>query len=205
MEALGSLTQFLSSGAGSSLFKIGELGLTGAGLAGNISAEKQQQDAYNLAKKQEQTLPDPTALAKQVSAATQPLNAGLVQGVENTVSGNLAEQGLSQAPGIQAATLAQALAPFEQQNQQQALQLVLTRLGLPLSYIQTMLANQPKQTNLSPLLALLTRQNNPSPTGTGGSTSLSTPNDFLNLTYPQTSQAPPPDTGGFDLPSDVWA
>src|ERR1700741_2348097 len=76
----------------------------------------------------------------EVRAATQPLSLGLVQDVTSQVSGTLAERGLSQAPGIQATELATALAPYQQQNQQTALQLVLTRLGLPLEYAKTILA-----------------------------------------------------------------
>lgn len=144
-----------------------EGGMAGAGLIGNILNEKARSDELGYLKNQQKQLQDPTALAKQVVAATQPLSQGLIQGVENTVSGSLAEQGLSQAPGIQAATLSQALAPFYQQNQNTALQLVMRRLGLPMEYAQTYLAGLPQNSNLSPLLALLMRNNNPSSTSGG--------------------------------------
>jgi hypothetical protein len=163
MDMLGNLGQivgnFFQGGGG----KLLESGLTGAGLIGNLLTQKQRSDELSYLQNQQKQLQDPTALAKQVAAATQPLNTGLVQGVENQVQGSLAEQGLSQAPGIQAAVLSQALAPFEQQNQQTALQLVLQRLGLPLSYASTYLQGLPQPANLSPLLALL--QSKP---GTGG-------------------------------------
>lgn len=64
----------------------------------------------------------PQQEAQQVAAMTQPLNDQLVQGVSNPVQAYLAERGLAQAPGVQAQTLAQALAPFEQQNIQTAQQ-----------------------------------------------------------------------------------
>src|ERR1700687_2418714 len=49
----------------------------------------------------------------------------------------------------------QALAPFEQQNQNTALQLVMERLGLPIQYANAYLQGLPKSSNMSPLLALL--------------------------------------------------
>lgn len=149
----------------SSVLPIAEGGMAGAGLIGNILNEKQRSDQISALNKQEKNLPDPTALAKQVAAATQPLNMGLVQGVENQVQGSLASQGLSQAPGIQASVLSQSLAPYEQQNQSTALQLVMQRLGLPLEYAATILGGLPKDTNLAPLLALLQKGS-----GTGGPT-----------------------------------
>lgn len=155
MDTIAQLGKFLESPAGGSLLKVGELGLSGAGLVGNILNEKQRSDQLSALTKQEKNLPDPTALAKQVALATQPLNTGLVQGVENSVQGSLASQGLAEAPGIQAAVLSQALAPYQQQNQSTALQLVMQRLGLPLQYAQTILGGLPPNTNLAPLLALL--------------------------------------------------
>jgi hypothetical protein len=67
----------------------------------------------------------------------------------------LAEQGLSQAPGIQAAATTQAVAPFAQQNQQRALEIVMQRLGLPIQYAQAYLSSLPGGVNLAPLMALL--------------------------------------------------
>ncbi len=139
------------------------LGTTGMGVVGNILNQKARSDELGYLKNQQKILSDPTAMAKQVAAATQPLNTGLVQGVENQVQGTLAEQGLAQAPGIQAAVLSQALAPYYQQNQNTALQLVMERLGLPLQYASTYLSGLPQNSNLAPLMALLQR-NNPSST-----------------------------------------
>jgi len=160
MDALGSIGSFFGSGgAGSGLMSLLGLGTTGAGLVGNILNQRTQSQQINKL----QSLEDPTKLAKEVAAATAPLNTGLVQGVENQVQGSLASQGLAEAPGIQASVLAQALAPYEQQNQQTALQLVLAQLGIPVSILQ----NLPKGSNLSPLLAMMMlRQNNPSSSST---------------------------------------
>lgn len=73
----------------------------------------------------------PEAVSNMVTAATKPLEAGLVKGTENVVNASLAEQGLSQAPGIQSQVLAQALAPYQQNAQAMALQQVLKTIGLP--------------------------------------------------------------------------
>jgi hypothetical protein len=98
------------------------------GTVGNIFEDvkrNQYQDfVMNLIK-------NPQALAALVQKIQQPLNNGLTQAVGNQVQGNLAERGLSQAPGIFAASESQALAPFYQQNQNTATQAILSALGLP--------------------------------------------------------------------------
>ena len=197
MEQLGQLGQFFSGSSGQGLLKLGELGTAGAGLFGNISAERQAQKQRDYLAKQEATLADPTALAAKVAAATQPLNRGLVESVGNTVSGTLAEQGLAQAPGIQATALSQALAPFEQANQQTALQLVMKQLGLPIEYAQTLLANQPKQTNLAPLLALLQKGATP---GAGPGSAIDPSNIGALMKLLQSGQMPgqTPTTSSYD-------
>lgn len=76
----------------------------------------------------------PEQLSSMVTKATQPLNAGLVQEVGNTVQADVASRGLAESPGVWAATESQTLAPYEQQNQNTAVQLVLRQLGLPIEY-----------------------------------------------------------------------
>jgi hypothetical protein len=168
-EMLSSVGSFFggSGGAGGGLLDLLGLGTSGAGLINNISTGIQENQQISKLK----SLENPTNLSKEVAAATQPLNSGLVQSVGNTVDASLAEKGLAQAPGIEATTLSQSLAPFEQQNQQTALQLVLQQLGIPESILGAL---GKQQTNISPALALLMRQNNPS----GGS----------NPTNPNSSQ-----------------
>jgi hypothetical protein len=73
----------------------------------------------------------PEAVSNMVAAATKPLSSGLTSSVSNVVNANLAEQGLSQAPNIQAQVLSQALAPYQQNEQQMALEQVLKTIGLP--------------------------------------------------------------------------
>jgi hypothetical protein len=199
MEALQSIGTFFGSSGGKGLTSLAELGATGAGLFGNISAERQKAQEMDYLKKQQNAIGDPTKLAAEVAAATQPLNRALVQDVGNQVSGTLAEQGLSQAPGIQASTLATSLAPFEQQNQQTALQLVMKRLGLPIEYANALLANNPKGTNLAPLLALLQKGNTGAATGAVGMQPAVMPaaNASWNASLPGQSSAPPPDSSSW--------
>ena len=179
-DALANIGSFFSSDSGGGLLKALEAGMGGAGLIGNILNEKARSDQLGALTNAEKHLPDPTALAKQVAAATAPLNTGLVQGVENQVQGSLASQGLAQAPGIQASVLSQSLAPFEQQNQSTALQLVMQRLGLPLEYASTILAGLPKDTNLAPLLALLQNKGTGTPGATGPTPNLPTLLDIFS-------------------------
>jgi hypothetical protein len=161
-DMLGSLGAFFggSGSAGSGLLDLLGIGTAGAGTVGNIMNQKQRSDQINKLN----ALDNPTKLAQEVSQTTAPLNQGLVQSVGNTVSGQLAEQGLSQAPGIQATELSQALAPFEQQNQSTALSIVLQQLGIP----QSIIASLPNNANIAPIIAMLMRQNNPG----GGSSGL---------------------------------
>jgi hypothetical protein len=157
-QTLGSIGSFFSGPTGKGIGTLAELGATGAGLAGNLSADKQRQDAASAAKANMNLTPQ--QLAQMVSGAQQPLNAALVQAVTGNVNANLAEQGLSQAPGLIATAESQALAPFQQMNQQTAMQLVLQKLGLPAEFARTI----PPNSNLAPLLAMLFKGGNPTPT-----------------------------------------
>jgi hypothetical protein len=79
----------------------------------------------------------PEAISAVAAKLQQPLSQGLTQGVGNVVNADLAEQGLSQAPGIQSQVLSQALAPAQLQEQQMALQAALQAIGLPASALQS--------------------------------------------------------------------
>ena len=148
-EFLGQIGNFFGSTAGKGLGEVAGLGATGAGLVGNLLADRQRAAAASQAQKNANLTP--AQLSAQVNQATAPLNANLVQAITGNVNANMAEQGLSQAPGLQASAIAQGLAGPEQQNQQTALQLVLQRLGLPAEFARTI----PQNANLSPLLAML--------------------------------------------------
>src|SRR5229473_394004 len=103
-------------------------GLFGAGEVGNVIEERKRAQYQSLLM---DLINHPEKLTAMVLKAQRPLDNSLVQSINNRVQGDLAERGLSQAPGIFAASEAQALAPFQQQNQQTALQQVLASLGLP--------------------------------------------------------------------------
>src|ERR1035438_4054125 len=100
----------------------------GGGTIGNI-IEQMKKSAYQ--NKIMGLLNNPAALAQMAAKLQKPLDAGLTQSVTNQVQGNMAERGLSQAPGIFAASESQALAPFVQQNQQTAMNAVMQLLGMP--------------------------------------------------------------------------
>lgn len=148
-DFLGQIGNFFASSAGKGLSEIAGLGATGAGLIGNLLNDRQRAEAAARAKANMNLTPQ--QLGAQVSGATQPLDRALVQAVTGQVNANLAEQGLSQAPGLIATATSQALAPYEQQNQQAALQLVLRRLGLPAELAATI----PQNAQLGPLIAML--------------------------------------------------
>lgn len=124
-------------------------GLTGAGEIGNIAANRQR--GQLMSEEQKWAKLTPQQLAAKVSGATAPLSQGLTQAVGNTVQGELGERGLAQAPGIFNASLAQALAPYYQRNQEMALQAILQQMGLPIEMARLL----PGNTDLAPLLKLL--------------------------------------------------
>jgi hypothetical protein len=206
MEALSGIGQFFGSPAGKGIGELAGLGSAGAGLIGNLDAEKQRQQTLNTIKSNEALLANPQALASDVAQTTQPLNANLVQSVGNSVNANLAEQGLSQSPGITASVLTQSLAPYEQQNQQQALTILMQRLGLPIEYGKALLGGLPTSSNLAPLLALLQKS---AGSGTGQPITNfpnimqmfaqnQTPASLAQPTWsPTSSNLTPPDTGGY--------
>lgn len=73
---------------------------------------------------------NPQKLQAYEQGFVKPLNAGLVKGVENQAQGYAAERGLAQSPALQQEIVAQALGPYEQQNQQEGYQNALAALGL---------------------------------------------------------------------------
>jgi hypothetical protein len=207
-ELIGTIASTVSKLPWGNILKGAEGGMAGAGLIGNLLTAKKRSDELNYLKQQQAALQDPTKLAAQVRAATQPLNLGLTEAVGNQVSASLAEQGLSQAPGIQATVLGQALAPFQQQNQETALRLVMERLGLPLQYAQAYLQGLPQPTNLAPLMWLLQQPKGGAMGGGGGTTAAGTP-PFVGPMpfdysggYPSVWNPPagPTSTGDFGFP-----
>ena len=188
-DFLSSIGTFFGSGAGQGLAKLAGLGATGAGLIGNLGAEKQAQKEENFLTGQQNYIAGltPQAISKMAVQGAAPLDAGLVQAIGNQVGGTLAEQGLAQSPGIQAASLAQAEAPYIENNFNTSLQAVLQKLGLPAQIAGTALAGMPKPVSLAPLLALLMKGGGPG----GGITGTTPPftgggGDLLNILFPPT-------------------
>lgn len=167
-EAISSLGGILSGGGGGvpSWMKLLLGGMTGAGEIGNIMADRQRASLMNKEKSWMDMTPQ--ALAAKVSAATKPLDAGLTQGVGNTVQGQMGERGLAESPGIYSAVLSQALAPYYQKNQSDALALVLKQMGIPLESASLL----PGTSQMSPLLALLMKSMQKPTTDMGSAPSL---------------------------------
>lgn len=126
-ELLSSVGSFIG-GAG------GKGALAAAGLGSNIASGVQnfeQQGRYNSAQSYLNNLiQNPAAFAAAQQKYTQPLNQGLVSAVTNSTNAQLAERGLGGSSAITQATLAQALAPYIQQNQQAGQQSLLASLGM---------------------------------------------------------------------------
>ena len=144
----------------------------GAGVVGNLlgqheqNAYTQQQTAYQ--KYLQDLAKNPAALSAMVNKATLPLSGALIQGINNSVQGDLASRGLSQAPGIFAATESQALAPYLLSQQDQARQQVLQSLGLGQGQQPGAQFPQPQNMTLALQQALQSIKGaSPQPTGGG--------------------------------------
>lgn len=119
-----------------SLSKFAPLMSAGTGLMGMVNQ-------FSLASKEKAAMDRAAYYAKHPEAISaiaeklqQPLSQGLVKGTENIVNASMAEQGLSQAPGIQSQVLSQALAPYQQNAQQMALTAALQAIGLPMDALK---------------------------------------------------------------------
>jgi hypothetical protein len=138
-----------SGSATSGIAPLAQIGTGVAGTVGNIEANNtrnsvlQQQMNYT---NQLQNM-TPAQLAQGIQQLQQPLSTGLAQSVGNTVQGQLSERGLSQAPGIYAQSLTQALAPYQLQEQQLATNAYLQKLGLPISSRPSPFGPYPASTN----------------------------------------------------------
>jgi hypothetical protein len=177
-----------------------QIGTAGSGLIGNIMTSIQQGNVASAAEKNAKLTPG--QLGSMVSGATAPLDRSLVNDVNNQVQGDMASRGLAEAPGIFAATEAGALAPFEQANQDRALQLILAKLGLPASTLAALRSGGGGMANLSPLLQMIMKQ---FPGGKTNDASMPSQANLLSLFNPN----PTPDpgltttnnwTGSTDLP-----
>lgn len=138
MDAIGKIFTSIPGvgGGGNPIWQtLLKLGTAGAGSIGNILASMKRNDVLNTSLNNQKNLMalanNPNALATNISKLERPLSAGLTSSVGNAVQGYLAERGLSESPGIASETLAQGLAPYQQQEQQMAINSYLSTLGLP--------------------------------------------------------------------------
>ena len=145
MDALSSI--------GSTVGKILPGALTAGGFINNLLTQRTVNARQNFV---ENLIKNPVAMQKYIAGFTQPLSKGLTQNVGNEVQGYLGERGLSYSPAISGDVMAQALAPYQQQEQQMGVSAALQSLGM------TPGAPGP-MSNVSGPLALLLRQLNPTP------------------------------------------
>lgn len=157
----GGLTGFLKGVA-----PYAGLGSAGLGVLGNIQANRSRNAVLDaeMARMNAYNKLTPAQVSSGISALEQPLSSNLLHSVGNAVSGQLAERGLSQAPGIQAQALAQGLAPYQLQEQQLAQQAFFQKLGLPIQAQPSPFGPFPQTTNMNQLWQALSRtfMNNPS-------------------------------------------
>lgn len=200
ISSIGSLFSSAGSAIGSSTMplwqKIAGLGAGGTGTIGNILASNKRNQALQQELDVQKQLMGltPSAMAAGASQLERPLSAGLTSSVGNAVQGYLAERGLSQAPGIQATTLAQGLAPFKMQEQQLAMNAFLQKLGLPAQAAARFLPT-PGSIDLSKLFQGLFSR--PDPSATSPSTA------FTGAPQPTMAQLAP--LSGLTGPSDPSA
>lgn len=115
MEALTGLMPLLTGGA--------QIASAGSNIYEGYKQQQYQDKLRSLAQ-------DPAALNKYAQGFVQPLNAGLEKGVANEAQAYAAERGLGTSPGPSQEILAQAIAPYVQQNSQAGYQNALQALGL---------------------------------------------------------------------------
>jgi hypothetical protein len=108
---------------------------TGAGALSNFLKSRQQskylQDQLNYQKFLRSLTSDPAKMSKYIAGFEKPLSQGLVSAVGNEAQAFGAERGLSTSPQLMAQIESQALAPYQMQEQQQAITAALQSLGMP--------------------------------------------------------------------------
>lgn len=134
MQALSGIIGQITQGMGGQTGQ-GLMGLLGMGE--NIFSKIMQWRAMSQAKQQQEQLQklisNPSLLSARIRQATQPLDQNLTRTVTDQTLADLATRGLNPqtAPGTTQQAVAQALAPYEQQNVNAATQMIMQTLGLP--------------------------------------------------------------------------
>jgi hypothetical protein len=203
MDSIVTALQGAFTGPGA-LGNILKTGVTAAGGIGDIISQQKQNSSLNQVLQYQK---NPALAAQKIAQMTQPLSQGLTQDVGNNVQGYLGERGLSGSPNITASVLAQALAPYQQQNQQlatsqfgQLLNPAGAGFGKPIDWGSLMKLWMPAP-KLNPA------GTNPASTGpfpnmntAGTSGTLNSTPPFFPTTGPSLSQAAqPPDMSGMDV------
>jgi len=209
MDALSSMmTSFTGNSGANPLLSLLQLGSGALGTVGNIQGDVSRNQVLNQQKNLTNKYANltPAQVTAGISGLEQPLSSGLTSGVGNLVSGQLAERGLSQAPGIQASSLAQALAPFQQQEQQMATNAYFQQLGLPISSRPSPFGPFPQQTNTSSTWQSLFTPQNPSYASTYGQPygSMGSVGPAMNPTLQQLMGSLPMGNSGAGSPGSDW-
>jgi hypothetical protein len=106
----------------------------GVGAFGNIWGAKQESDIQgtllDLLQKYANLTPEQAAAA--IQQFMQPMSQGLQNTILNKVQASMGERGLAGAPGLIAEATAQALSPYELEQQKLASQNYFNMLGLPM-------------------------------------------------------------------------
>jgi len=158
----------LSGGGGTTggrnwISKVLPYALLGSGIfgtVGNIQANRARNAVLSAEMRQMGNLEKltPAQITQGILSMKQPLSQGLTQSVGNVVQANMAERGLSQAPGIFSTALAQGLAPYDLQLLNAAQDAYFKKLGLPISARPSPFGPFPTQTNTAPIWQLLTQR-----------------------------------------------
>src|SRR5215472_9668989 len=200
---------------------IGKVGQAGTGILGMISnlirarrIDEAQKAAIQNQRNIQALTNNPALLAQKVAAAEQPLNQGLVAGVENQAQAGLAERGLGTSPQIANEVFAQALGPYEQENRMAALRSILQLYGMDNESINTVIGAEGKPIDTSGLWQML--QGKPNiPTLPPEASQIATLDninpqspglDIPGYTSPNPLPSLFPDSGGGNIPGtdDLW-
>jgi hypothetical protein len=125
--------------------------LGGFGVVNNLIQSQRAQGQLGTADARSrqlfQLLNNPAAFRARISQLTAPLDQNLTRGVTDTTLADLSQRGLDprSAPGIATSAVAQALAPYEQENIQQAVNLLMSQYGM--SYDQALQMAQAYQSS----------------------------------------------------------
>jgi hypothetical protein len=120
--ALPSLGQQLGMTSPESI--LAALGMIGFGGYEGYNALQQQLNAMNFAQ-------NPAAMMGRIRAFEQPLSQNLIHSVMRDINPSIAARGLATSPGMTQQITAEALAPYEMQEQQQAIGLTGQGLRYP--------------------------------------------------------------------------